>query len=323
MKKYLLLLFLIVLFAIVSCSQENKIPSIGIVGTVATIKDSNVLRSQEPIITASPQETMDPNMPNPPISPSPIYTPEETPTPSINGEDYINYPKEGDYIKGFITVNYNISYNIRVNQTEQKIEASDNNVAIEISNILKKYNIISMNDSSSGMDKNDNAYNDFASMHRYEFPIDTDTIKLCEELRKLSYVDKAYPQPISASGTVYQSLSSVLIGYIFDRDNKPVENAIVKISRLDGEYVFRNYKEAEIKTNISGFYSLPSVKDGVDVKIVVSKDGYKTISKTIITKPETQNIDPNNFVPGGTNATKCNFGGDKEEDKPYALEKIQ
>jgi hypothetical protein len=70
---------------------------------------------------------------------------------------------------------------------------------------------------------------------------------------------------------------SKVVGHVYDADNKPVENASVRFERIEKGKPESAYK-CESKTDNSGKFSCGFVHEPFEVKLklIVSKDGYKT-----------------------------------------------
>lgn len=127
-----------------------------------------------------------------------------------------DYPSKDSIVPGMISVIYKNNYKFKVNRKTRKLEANDVKHSDEVSSILNKHKLREVNDlmpdnadqvklaniqkdlsSKFGMD-----FPELSSLHSYVFPEDTDTIKLAEELRKLPYVETAYPtQKVVTSST--------------------------------------------------------------------------------------------------------------------------
>ena len=131
----------------------------------------------------------------------------------------LNYPTNKDsYIPGMITVIYKNSYEIKLDKVSKKIFALSKTTSNEIEKILinhelkKSVGFIPDNIDDNGITKLKKSQKELSqkykidfpsleSIHNYTFPEDSDTVKICEELRKLPYVDTAYPIPVAKIST--------------------------------------------------------------------------------------------------------------------------
>ena len=194
---------------LVSCSSQN-------------IQDSGYkIKSLETPLPLSSSSPLDKNLPlpNPPqssqISINSIKNLKSDEKIEFN-KDYLNYPKSLDSIaKGLISVIYKNSYKIRTIKKSTEMSSNDKNITDEINIKLNGYKIKSttsllpenadlVNLKKVQMDLSDKFKIDFpelSSIHFYEFPEDSDTIKISEELRKLPYVETAYPTPIGTTSS--------------------------------------------------------------------------------------------------------------------------
>jgi len=332
-------LLLIITSVIISCSQNNILKESNLPTPTVSLSNCIVspIPSPTPTLTPTPIATMTAQNSNsyyPPDSPSPS-PPIVTPSPSLGPypfkNEYSNYPSEGYYIKGRISIVYKNSYKIRINKKEKKIDALDSNVALELSNILRQHNLLNMGDELPAdpdfadlekmhkllSQQYNTDYPEASSKHTYIFPDETDTIKLCEELRKLPYVDAAYPVAL-----VYISIDEMppdtqaeVFGFVFDEKREAIENATVKIKLFD--FVLDNRpRYTEIQTRANGFYSFGNIPNNLKVEILVSKKGYKPISKILITN-ERDEQDHDYFT-----GTRFDFGGGLVKFRDYPLKKI-
>ncbi len=126
----------------------------------------------------------------------------------------LNYPDKNSIVPGMVSIIFKNSYQFKVDKKLNKLISQNSVYTEQVNKILNKYKVKNMKDfmpEDDDISKLDEAQKslsakysiDFpklSSIHCYVFPENTDTIKLSEELRKLPFVDAAYPSTI-ASGT--------------------------------------------------------------------------------------------------------------------------
>lgn len=163
-------------------------------------------------------------------------------TPSVEKEakfevnrPELNYPTSKDsYIPGMITVIYKNSYGVKLDKISKKILASSKTTSDEIEKTLTNHKLresvgfLPDNIDDNGIAEMKKSQKELSqkykidfpsleSVYHYTFPEDADTIKICEELRKLPYVDAAYPVPMANTSTAlppptFVGRQSVFIG---------------------------------------------------------------------------------------------------------------
>lgn len=153
------------------------------------------------------------NFPNPQESIKPRDQAPKTPVKEkINfDKPELNYPDKSTIAPGLISIIYKNPYKVRVSKINKQVEAIENSDADKINKILQDYRVISLVSlmpQNADIDKfkaaqiklsedNNIDYPELDSMHCYKFPDDADTIKIAEELRKLPFVETAYPSPMA------------------------------------------------------------------------------------------------------------------------------
>lgn len=81
------------------------------------------------------------------------------------------------------------------------------------------------------------------------------------------------------TGTTGQLIERhVVSGFIFDKDNKPISDAIIKIKILNN-ISNNNISSYEFKTSFDGMYYFKNILENTDIELTVSKNGYRTIIK--------------------------------------------
>ncbi len=155
----------------------------------------------------------------------PIPNPQSSILPTINTQNVVadekiefkkeslNYPNKESFAPGLISVIYKNSYKIRTKKQSNEIDSNETNITKEINVKLNNYKIkksttLLPNNADLGslkkiqIDLSNNFKIDFpdlGSIHFYEFPANSDTIKIAEELRKLPYVETAYPTSLATT----------------------------------------------------------------------------------------------------------------------------
>jgi hypothetical protein len=119
------------------------------------------------------------------------------------------------------------------------------------------------------------------------------------------------PTPLNGgSFTATDPQLASFYGIVYDINKKPIEGANVR-----AEFLNKPFQNMDIKTNAYGAFVFSSFPPGTEVRITVSKEGYKTVIRGGILKVAYQLGED----PDGTD--RYNFGGD-EKSSQYALEKL-
>ncbi len=105
----------------------------------------------------------------------------------------------------------------------------------------------------------------------------------------------------------------IIHGFIYDQNKNKISNANVKIRILNSK-LKQDMSDKNILSDVDGMYIFRNVIDKSEIEISVSKNGYKTSTRTY-------NLDSDKYLTSPQLLGNVNFGGNDEESK-YALEKI-